>query len=229
MGYFKIYRFYYEGDMDFEVLRNRMVREQIIMRGIKDERLIDAFYKVERHKFVSEELQGSAYADYPVSIGEGQTISQPYIVALMTECLGLSGKERVLEIGTGSGYQAAILSKLVKEVYTIERFVSLAKKAQSALEKSGYTNVKLKVGDGTLGWPEEAPFERIIITAASPRIPLPLFEQLAENGKMVIPLGETFSQVLTVAEKKDSKMETTPICGCVFVPLIGEFGWEKKN
>ena len=212
--------------MDFAVLRKRMVEEQLIPRGIKNQRLLDAFYKVERHKFVPGDLRGTAYADFPVPIGEGQTISQPYIVALMTQCLDLTGDERVLEIGTGSGYQSAILAELAKEIYTIERFVNLAKSAETALKESGYKNITIKVGDGTLGWKEIAPFDRIIITAASPRIPLPLTEQINESGKMVLPLGEPLSQVLTVVEKKKGKLESIQVCGCVFVPLIGKYGWK---
>ena len=212
--------------MDFAILRKRMVEEQLIPRGIKNERLLDAFYKVERHKFVPEDLRGSAYADFPVPIGEGQTISQPYIVALMTQCLDLTGEEKVLEIGTGSGYQSAILAELAKEVYTIERYANLAKSAETVLKESGYKNITIKVGDGTLGWKDIAPFDRIIITAASPRIPLPLTEQINESGKMVLPLGESLSQVLTVVEKKKGKLESIQVCGCVFVPLIGKYGWK---
>jgi protein-L-isoaspartate(D-aspartate) O-methyltransferase len=211
--------------MDYTVLRKRMIEEQIIPRGIRNQRLLDAFYKVERHKFIPEELRGSAYADFPVPIGEGQTISQPYIVALMTECLGLTGQEKVLEIGTGSGYQLAILAELAKEVYSIERFEGLAKRAESVLNELGYMNIKIKVGDGTLGWEEAAPFDRIIITAASPRVPLPLIEQFRESGKLILPLGESFSQVLTVIEKKKGKLESIGVCGCVFVPLVGKYGW----
>jgi protein-L-isoaspartate(D-aspartate) O-methyltransferase len=212
--------------MDYAILRKRMVKEQLIPRGINDQRVLDAFYKIERHKFVPQNLWDSAYGDFPVGIGEGQTISQPYIVALMTECLSLVGQEKVLEIGTGSGYQAAILAELAKEVYSIERFGKLAKKAQAILAELGYHNIKIKVGDGSLGWPEAAPFDRIIITAASPRIPLPLTEQLKENGKLVLPLGETFSQVLTVVEKKKGKLESIGVCSCVFVPLVGKYGWK---
>ena len=215
--------------MDFAVLRKRMVEEQIIPRGVKNPRVLEAFYKVERHKFIPQDSRESAYADFPVPIGEGQTISQPYIVALMTECLGLTGKEKVLEIGTGSGYQTAILAELAKEVYSIERFVSLAKKAEAVLQEAGYVNIKIKVDDGTLGWPEFSPFDRIIITATSPGIPLPLTEQLNESGKLILPLGENFSQVLTVAEKKKGKLESIQVCGCVFVPLVGKFGWRKEN
>lgn len=215
--------------MDYEVLRKRMVEEQLIARGIKNERVLDAFYKVQRHKFVPEDLRISAYADFPVPIGEGQTISQPYIVALMTECLELTGQEKVLEIGTGSGYQAAILAELAKEVYSIERFEILSKRTQEILKEMGYTNIRIKVGDGTLGWPEFAPFDRIIVTAATPKVPLPLTEQLQEGGKLVLPLGETFSQVLTVIEKKKDGFESIEICGCVFVPLVGKYGWKEGN
>ncbi len=205
-----------------------MVREQLIPRGIKDPRVINAFLKVERHKFIPQALRGSAYADYPVPIGEGQTISQPYIVALMTECLNLSQGQKVLEIGTGSGYQAAILAELANQVYTLERFCGLAKQAESTLLDLGYSNIKIKVGDGTLGWPEEAPFSRIIITAAAPEIPPPLIEQLSENGRMVLPLGEALSQVLTVIEKRDDEIKKESICGCVFVPLIGKYGYKGR-
>ncbi len=161
-------------------------------------------------------------------IGEGQTISQPYIVALMTECLNLNGQDKVLEIGTGSGYQATILAELAGEVYTIERFETLAKRAGAILNELGYTNIKIKVGDGTLGWEEAAPFDKIIITAASPQIPLPLTEQLRENGKLILPLGESFSQVLTLVEKKKGKLEFMDICGCVFVPLVGKYGCSNR-
>ena len=215
--------------MDYALLRKKMVQEQLIARGIKDERVLNAFYKVERHKFIPEELWVSAYADFPVPIGEGQTISQPYIVALMTECLKLTGKEKVLEIGTGSGYQAAILAELTKEVYGIERFEKLAKKAGQILNGLGYKNIKLKTDDGTLGWQEFAPFDRIIVTAAGPRIPLPLTEQLNDQGKLILPLGESFSQVLTVVEKKEGKLNSIDVCGCVFVPLVGKYGWREEN
>lgn len=214
--------------MDYVALRKRMVAEQLVPRGISDKRVLDAFLKVERHKFISEEARGNAYADFPVPIGEGQTISQPYIVALMTQSLDLSGEEKVLEIGTGSGYQAAILAELAKEVYSIERFEGLGKKAEAVLKASGYANIKIKVGDGTLGWPESAPFDRIIVTAASPRIPLPLVEQLTDPGRLILPLGEAFRQVLTMVEKKKGMIESVEVCGCVFVPLVGKYGWEKQ-
>lgn len=207
-----------------------MVEDQIIARGIKDKRVLAAFYKVERHKFVPDECEYNAYADFPLPIGEAQTISQPYIVALMTESLELSGQEKVLEIGTGSGYQAAILAQVAGQVFTIERFEKLGKRAQMLFAELGYKNIKAKIGDGTLGWPEEAPFDRIIITAASDRIPLPLVNELKEGGKLILPLGggRGFGQVLTLAEKKDGKLFYKEICGCMFVPLVGKFGIKNE-
>jgi len=201
-----------------------MVEEQLIPRGISNQRVLDVFYKVERHKFIPEEQRDNAYADFPIPIGAGQTISQPYIVALMTECLDLSGSEKILEIGTGSGYQAAILAQLSKDVCSIERFEVLAKKAKMLFDELGYKNIKIKIGDGTLGWEEEAPFDRIIITAASPEVPSPLTEQLKDGGKLILPLGEMLSQVLTRVEKMNNKLYSKEICPCVFVPLVGKYG-----
>lgn len=211
--------------------RNLMVSQQLISRGISNERVLEAFRKVPRHEFISKNLLGEAYADYPLPVGEGQTISQPYMVALMTECLNLKGNEKVLEIGTGSGYQAAILAELAKEVYSIERFQSLAERAEQILDKLGYKNIKVNVGDGTLGWEEYAPYDGILVTAGAPKAPNSLIKQLKENGKLVIPIGGGFSQVLTVIEKKGNKAFSSEICGCVFVPLIGEEGWKdfQKN
>ena len=214
--------------MDYEKLRKRMAQEQLIPRNISDQGVLDAFLKIERHKFIPQDLRDNAYADFPLPLGEGQTISQPYIVALMTQELGLAGKEKVLEIGTGSGYQTAVLAELAREVYTIERFEGLAKKAKELLLELGYQNIKLKTADGTAGWPEEAPFDRIIITAATSVIPAPLAEQLKEGGKMILPLGESFSQVLTLAQKINNKLETRNICGCVFVPLVGKYSCTKQ-
>ncbi|MFH0912981.1 MAG: protein-L-isoaspartate(D-aspartate) O-methyltransferase [Candidatus Omnitrophota bacterium] len=215
--------------MDYEILRKRMVEEQLIPRGIKNPQVLAAFLKVERHRFIPQDLRSNAYADFPVPIGDGQTISQPYIVSLMTEHLDISGQDKVLEIGAGSGYQTAILAELAKEVYSIERFTALGKKAEIILNESGYKNIKIKIDDGTLGWPEFAPFDKIIITAASPKIPLPLTEQLKENGKLILPLGESSSQVLTLIEKKKGKLESRDICGCVFVPLVGKYAWSAKD
>jgi len=214
--------------MDPAVLRKRMVTEQLIRRGISDKAVLDVFLKVERDRFIPEELKMNAYADYPVPIGEDQTISQPFIVALMTESLGLTGTERVLEIGSGSGYQTAVLAELAREVYSVERFDGLGERAKRLLDELGYKNIKIKIGDGTLGWPEEAPFDRIIITAASPQIPRPLSEQLKEGGRLILPLGESFSQVLTLAQKVNGVLNSKGICGCVFVPLVGEHGWKKE-
>ncbi len=210
--------------MDYEALRRKMVQEQLIPRGISQESVLEAFLKVQRHKFIPQDLRSNAYADFPVPVGEKQTISQPYIVALMTESLGLTGKERVLEIGTGSGYQAAILAELSKEVYTIEHLSLLAQRAQELLTvELGYRNIKFRNSDGTAGWPQEAPFERIIITAATSIIPAPLVDQLKEGGRLILPLGESFSQILTLVQKKEGKLQVRDICGCVFVPLVGKY------
>lgn len=204
-----------------------MVKEQLIPRGISDRRVLEAFDRVQRHKFVPLDMQKIAYADNPLPVGEGQTISQPYMVALMTEKLALKGDEKVLEIGTGSGYQAAILAELAKEIYSIERFTMLAERARETLECTGYKNVKIMTGDGTLGWGEYAPFDRIIVTAGAPHIPETLFAQLKEGGRMVIPVGGGLSQVLTVVEKEDGRIKAHDICGCVFVPLVGKEGWKN--
>ncbi|MBI4708544.1 MAG: protein-L-isoaspartate(D-aspartate) O-methyltransferase [Candidatus Omnitrophica bacterium] len=214
--------------MDYETLRNRMVQEQLVSRGIHDEKVLHAFLRTPRHLFIPEAVKINAYSDFPLAIGEGQTISQPYIVALMTQQLELTGNEKVLEIGTGSGYQTAILSEMVKEVLSVERFESLAKKAAAILADLGCNNVKLKAGDGSLGWPEEAPFDRIIVTAASPKVPLPLIDQLKNGGKLIIPIGESYSQMLTKIEKKENNLISTDICACVFVPLIGKFGTKNE-
>jgi protein-L-isoaspartate(D-aspartate) O-methyltransferase len=209
--------------MDYTAARKHMVEEQLLPRGIKDKKVLDAFYKVERHRFVPAEDKKFAYADSPLPIGDAQTISQPYIVALMTESLALQGNERVLEIGTGSGYQAAILAEIVKDVFTVERIAALAQRAEKVLiEELAYGNIHSKKDDGTMGWKEEAPFDRIIVTAASAEIPAPLVEQLADNGKLILPLGDSFGQILTVVEKKDGSLRYNQICGCVFVPLIGK-------
>jgi len=215
--------------MDSAALRKRMVEEQLIPRGISDKRVLDVFLNLARHRFIPEDLQTNAYADYPVPIGEGQTISQPFIVALMTESLGLGGTEKVLEIGSGCGYQTAILAELSAQVYSIERVGALGERAKRVLDEMGYRNIKIRIGDGTLGWPQEAPFDRIIITAATPKIPLPLSEQLKEGGRLILPLGENFSQVLTLVEKKNGVLKSKNICGCVFVPLVGKYGHKEKE
>lgn len=205
-----------------------MVETQIVARGIKDERVIRAMRKVPRHLFLDEALWPQAYEDYPLPIGERQTISQPYIVALMTEKLNLKGHESVLEVGTGSGYQAAILAELAEKVYSIERIPSIAKRARKILDELNYTNVLIKIGDGTLGWKEYAPFDGIIVTAASPYVPKPLLEQLKIGGRLVIPIGGEFSQDLIVYTKVgENDYEEENYGGCRFVKLIGEYGWKE--
>lgn len=213
--------------MNFQALRNQMVKEQLITRGITDQRVLETFRKVPRHNFILPKYLDSAYNDHPLPIGEGQTISQPYIVALMTESLTLKGDERVLEIGSGSGYQAAILAELAREVYSVERIATLAEHAQEILKEMSYNNVSIKCGDGTLGWEEFSPYQGIIVTAAAPQIPDFLIEQLDEGGRLVIPLGGDFRQMLTLIEKIKGRISQSPICGCVFVPLIGKYGWRN--
>jgi len=213
--------------IDLNKAREKMVREQLVPRGINDQKLLAAMSKVPRHLFIEEALWGEAYNDYPVPIGERQTISQPYIVALMTQALGLKGQEKVLEIGTGSGYQTAILAELSQKVYSIERIRSLFQKARKILDQLNYLNVVIKVYDGTQGWPAEGPFDAIIVTAASPEIPPPLLEQLALNGRMVIPIGDRYSQSLMKITKTEKGIDEEDLCGVRFVSLIGEHGWKN--
>lgn len=213
--------------MDFESLRRWMVETQIILRGVKDPTVINAMLKVPRHRFVPEELMDRAYDDMALPIGEGQTISQPYIVAVMTELLEPDINHRVLEIGTGSGYQAAVLAEIVKEVYTIERVASLSERARQIVRELGYENIFFKIGDGTLGWPEEAPFDRIIVTAAAPEIPDTFVEQLKEGGIVIAPVGSRYSQVLIKGRKQKGSLITEESVPCVFVPLVGEKGWRE--
>ncbi|MFB0527687.1 MAG: protein-L-isoaspartate(D-aspartate) O-methyltransferase [bacterium] len=215
---------------NLEKERKAMVVEQIEERGIRDKRVLEAMDKVPRHEFVPEKYRAFAYEDSPLPIGEGQTISQPYIVALMTECLNLEGDEKVLEVGTGSGYQAAILSELSKEVYTIEILEPLAERAEELLQKLGYRNVKVKCGDGYLGWEEYAPFDGIVVTCAPDHIPQPLIDQLAEDGRMVIPLGDVhFLQVLKLIEKKEGKVTVRNVTPVRFVPMTGEEVEKRKR
>lgn len=213
--------------MDFDRLRDQMVKDQLMARGIFDKHVLDAMRKVPRHKFVPEELHDAAYEDNALPIGEGQTISQPYMVAIMTEKLGLKGGEKVLEIGAGSGYQAAILAEIAGKVFTMEMVPELAEKAKLKLENMGYKNIKVIVGDGTLGLPDEAPFDGIIVTAGAPFVPQPLVDQLAEGGKLVIPVGERFLQTLQIVTKKGKKLVTEDSIGCIFVPLVGKYGWNE--
>lgn len=215
--------------MNIDERRRLMVEHQLISRGIKGERLLNVFYKVPRHKFVSENLIEEAYGDYPLPIGEGQTISQPYMVAIMTQSLELTGNEKVLEVGTGSGYQAAILAELADEVYTVERIGSLTELAKVRLKEFGYNNIYFRTGNGTLGWEELAPYDRIIVTAACPHIPQSLLSQLGEDGRMVVPIGGSFSQMLTLIEKKGRKIKIIDVTPCIFVPLIGEEGFNPEG
>lgn len=211
----------------FSENRNYMVENQLVSRNIKDERVLNVFRKVPRHMFIKESLQNEAYNDYPLSIGCGQTISQPYIVALMTQCLKLEGNEKILEIGTGSGYQTAVLAELAEYVYSVERCSELAEKAKLVLDNLGYTNIKIKIGDGTLGWEEFSPYDRIIVTAAAPAVPAIIKNQLKDRGRLVIPVGDRLSQTLLIIEKNGNKFNEIKECGCVFVPLIGQYGWRE--
>ena len=209
-----------------------MVDSQIRSRGIRDERVLRAMEKVPRHLFVDEGLIDQAYNDSPLPIGEKQTISQPYIVALMTEALELTGREKVLELGTGSGYQAAILAELADRVFTIERIASLAQNARRLLEALHYYNVVIRVGDGTYGWREEAPFDAILVAAGSPSIPRTLVEQLAVGGRLVIPVGGRFSQNLIKLKRLSEDpgdVKKEDLGGCRFVSLIGEHGWKMEQ
>jgi protein-L-isoaspartate(D-aspartate) O-methyltransferase len=213
--------------MEYESLRKEMVEAQLIPRGISDPRVLDTFKKIPRHKFVPENIRSAAYDDCALPIGEGQTISQPYMVAIMTELLQLKGAEKVLEIGTGSGYQAAVLAELCKIVYTIERIDALSLRAKKIIKELGYTNVEFVVGDGTEGYPEAAPYDGIIVTAGCPEIPGPLIEQLSDGGRLVIPVGDIFQQTLTTVTKRGTKIETEESIPCIFVPLVGKYGWKS--
>jgi len=211
--------------MNFERLHRQMVLEQLKLRGITDERVLTAFLKVPRHEFVPPEGRSEAYADHPVPIGGGQTISQPYIVALTLEALRLQGHERVLEVGTGSGYQLALLAELALEAYSVERIPELAHQAMRRLEAMGAHNLHVTVGNGSLGWPEHAPYDGIVVAAAAPAIPPELLAQLAPAGRMVLPIGGAQAQILTLVQKRGEHLERRELTGFVFVPLIGEHGW----
>jgi len=207
--------------INFEEKRENMVQNQLRARGVKDRKVLDVMKKIPRHEFVPENMKSYAYQDEPLPIGEGQTISQPYIVAYMTEVLALKGAEKVLEIGTGSGYQAAILAELVKEVFTVEVISPLSVKAQEVLKKLGYKNIYFKIGDGTLGWEENAPYDAVMVTAAPAKVPKALQEQLEIPGRMVIPVGSTFQELVLVKRemKKFKKRKLLPVR---FVPLISK-------
>jgi protein-L-isoaspartate(D-aspartate) O-methyltransferase len=209
----------------FERERGRMVEDQLVRRGISDGRVLAAMRRVQRHRFVEEAFRERAYGDHPLPIGQEQTISQPYIVALMTSLLALTGREKVLEVGTGSGYQTAVLAELARRVCSIERIPALAARARGALEALGYANVWVRVGNGTLGWPDEAPFDCILVAAGGPTVPPPLFEQLVDGGRMVLPLGDQTGQTLTLVQSVSGHMRTRPCGDCHFVPLLGKYAW----
>lgn len=204
---------------DFPAQRERMVKEQIVLRGVLSERVLSALRKVPREEFVPAEYRAESYSDKPLPIGYDQTISQPYIVALMTEELQLRPTDRVLEIGTGSGYQAAILAELAGEVYSIEIIAPLAKNAEATLRRLGYKNVHVKTGDGYQGWLEHAPFDSVIVTCAPERVPQPLLDQLKEGGRMIIPVGGTFAQELYLFEKKQGRLQQSAVLPVRFVPM----------
>lgn len=213
--------------VEFAQQRQEMIEKQLRRRGVTDARVLAAMAVVPRHQFVPEELRSRAYEDLPLPIGAGQTISQPYIVAAMTSALVLDPSERVLEIGTGCGYQAAVLSRLVKDVFTVEVLPELASAASDRLVRLGYANVHVHCGDGTFGLPEFAPFDAILVAAAAPAVPKPLLAQLAEDGRMILPVGDSENQELRLIEKQGTAFLTRSLEGCRFVPLVGYYGWQE--
>jgi protein-L-isoaspartate(D-aspartate) O-methyltransferase len=216
------------GEGEFSVLRRRMIEEQLIQRGIRDQRVLEALLKVPRHMFLPPDRRAYAYVDGAVPIGHGATISQPYVVAVMTEALAPQPGDRVLEVGTGSGYQTAVLAELAREVYTIERKPELAEEARLLLEELGYGNIRFRVGDGTLGWPEAAPFNGILVTAGAPAVPEELKAQLdPHGGRLVIPIGSRREQELYRYTLRDGELVREWLMSCRFVPLVGEGGWEN--
>jgi protein-L-isoaspartate(D-aspartate) O-methyltransferase len=210
---------------EFAAAREVMVREQLAARGIRDERVLAACLAVPRERFAPAELAARAYEDSALPIAAGQTISQPYMVATMTEALALRGDERVLEVGTGSGYQAAILSRLTARVYTVERHCELSERAQVVCHELGYTNIAFRLVENTQGWPEEAPFDAIIVTAGAPQVPVDLLSQLGPKGRMVIPVGPEETQTLLLLQKGPEGIQRTPLTPCRFVPYVGQGGW----
>lgn len=215
--------------MDYQENRERMVREQLMLRGISDPRVLASMRKVPRHLFVGKAMEHKAYSDNPLPIGEGQTISQPYMVAIMSQSLGIQGGEKVLEIGTGSGYQAAVLAEMGAKVFTIERVESLFIRARRLLDDLKLHSVAIKCGDGTIGWAEHALFDRIIVTAGAPDLPKTYWDQLAEGGRIAIPVGDLQIQALVIMEKIEGKPVRREVCGCTFVPLIGKYGWQANG
>ncbi|HXW54274.1 MAG TPA: protein-L-isoaspartate(D-aspartate) O-methyltransferase [Candidatus Cybelea sp.] len=214
---------------DFESARRTMVSRQIRERGIQSARVLAAMESVPRHLFVPPDQIASAYTDEPLPIGEGQTISQPFMVAAMAEALGLEGRERVLEIGAGSGYQAAVLSLLAREVVAVEAQPSLAASARERMARLGYTNVCIEQGDGSLGWPSAAPYDAILVTAAAPSVPPPLVEQLGNGGRLVVPVGRSEYQELLRITKRDGETSQESLYACRFVPLVGRYGWHDSQ
>jgi len=210
----------------FAAHRQQMVNEQLRARGVRDERVLAAMVKVPRHLFVDRQFQEQAYEDHPVPIGNGQTISQPLIVALMLEALSLAGPETALEIGTGSGYQTALLAELVSQVYSVERLPQLARSAAVRLKNLGYENASVSVGDGSLGLPDKAPFDAIVVAAAAPQVPAALLEQLREAGRLVVPVGPAYAQELQLIRRQQGQTVIINLEGCRFVPLIGQQGYE---
>jgi protein-L-isoaspartate(D-aspartate) O-methyltransferase len=211
----------------YAILRSRMVRDHLVGRDITDPAVLDVMGRVSRELFVPEKYAGEAYGDFPIPIGIGQTISQPYIVAIMTQCLRLNDQCSVLELGTGSGYQAAILSRLARKVCTIERHAQLSEGAQAVIGGLGIENVEFYIGDGSKGWPEDMQFDRIIVTAAMPDVPATLMDQLKNNGLLVAPVGGPFCQELMVVEKQGEKLHSKNVCSCRFVKLIGKYGFDE--
>jgi protein-L-isoaspartate(D-aspartate) O-methyltransferase len=217
------------GGGELSSAREEMVARQLRERGIRDERVLAAMAKAPRHRFVDAALRSRAYGDHALPIGTGQTISQPYMVALMTEMLQLKSGEKGLEIGTGSGYQAAILAEFTPRLFSIERNTELARAAAATLRDLGYSNVILKTGDGTLGWPEHAPFDAIVVTAGAPEVPQPLLDQLAEGGRMIIPVGDREGQQLELLVKQGGRVRSQALLDCSFVPLVGQEGWPGQG
>ncbi len=211
----------------YQSLRDQMAKRQLVSRGISDQRVLDAMGKIPREAFVPDHMKPEAYDDRPLPIGKDQTISQPYIVALMTKALALKETDRVLEIGTGSGYQAAVLAELCNTVYTVERIEALQENARKVLENIGYTNIRFKVFDGTLGWPEHAPYDAIMVTAAAPRIPKPLLDQLQQGGRAVVPMGDRLSQRLIRVTRDHQGFYEKDLGGVRFVRLVGDHGWQE--
>jgi protein-L-isoaspartate(D-aspartate) O-methyltransferase len=219
----------FHGKPSLEEARQQMVERQLAQRGITDGRVLQVMREVPRHRFVPEDLWDMAYRDTPLPIGHGQTISQPYIVAYMTQMLHLDPDDRVLEVGTGSGYQVAILSRLAKQVYTIERVEELVRHAEQVLRELGYDNISVRVGDGGYGWPEAAPFDAIIVTAAAPEVPPPLIAQLAEGAPLVAPIGPAGYQELVRLYRRGDRTQVERLAPVAFVPLVGEHGWREQD